>query len=103
MEHSDKRIDERIDEINNNYIALEKKVNETITMVNQLILNVNGANQFVAGLHNALHKAGFIESPEQMKKEADKLLEVKEKDEDVYNDKLYPEDCEPEPEMDEIN
>ena len=35
-----------------------------------------------------------------MKKEADKLLE---KDEDVYNDKLYPEDCEPEPEMDEIN
>lgn len=95
MEHG-KRLDERIDEIHNNYVALEAKVNETITMMNQLILNVNGANQFIAALHNGLHKAGLIDSPEQIKKDADKLLQIEmEKQKDM--------EPEPEPEMDEVN
>ena len=105
MEHSQKRVDERFDDFlkkvdvmetelkewKDKYIGLENKLNETIKMTNELILNVNGANQFIAGLHNALHKAGFIDSPEQMKKEADKLLEEQNKD------------MEPEPEMEEVN
>ena len=88
----DKSDSERIDEIHKNYVALEAKVNETITMMNQLILNVNGANQFIASLHNGLHKAGLIDSPEQIKKDADKLLQMENQN-----------DMEPEPEMDEVN
>jgi predicted heme/steroid binding protein len=87
--------EKRIEEIHNNYVALEGKVNETIKMVNELILNVNGANQFIAGLHNGLHKAGLIDSPEQIKKEADKLLQMEKQKEQSQT--------EPEPEMEEVN
>lgn len=105
MEHT-KRVDERFDEFlkkvddmetelkewKDKYIGLENKLNQTITMTNQLILNVNGSNQFIAGLHNALHKAGLIDSPEQIKKDADKILQMENQKE-----------MEPEPEMDEVN
>jgi uncharacterized protein YoxC len=57
------------------YVKLENKLNETIEMTNQLILNVNGANQFICGLHNALHKAGLIaDGVEETKKKADEVL-----------------------------
>jgi hypothetical protein len=67
-------------ELESKYLKLEQKLNETITMTNQLILNVNGANQFICGLHNALYKAGLIASPAEIKKEADKLLETQTKE-----------------------
>ena len=109
MEHT-KRVDERFDDFlkkvdvmetelkewKDKYLGLENKLNETITMTNELILNVNGANQFIASLHNALHKAGLIDSPEQIKKEADKLLQM-----DMEKQKNM--EPEPEPEMDEVN
>jgi len=93
----DKVVDENIyalktelKDMESKYLKLEQKLNETITMTNQLILNVNGANQFICGLHNALHKVGLIDSPAEIKKEADKLLETQNK--------------EPEPEpMEEVN
>jgi len=51
------------------YIGLENKLNETIKMTNELIINVNASNQFVCDIHNSLADAGFIKSPEQIKKD----------------------------------
>lgn len=70
-----------IEEIHKNYLLLEKKVNETIVMVNQLIVNVNSSNQFVCNIHNALAQAGFCKSPEEIIKEIQK---EKEKSKDAF-------------------
>lgn len=119
MEHSQKRVDERFDDFlkkvdvmetelkewKDKYIGLENKLNETIKMTNQLIVNVNASNQFVVDIHNALADAGFIKSPEQIQKdiadgnipeEAKKLMMSAQMN-------MVPEDAEPEPEMDEVN
>jgi len=69
MDLVEKTDSERIDEIFQKYVGLENKVNETITMVNQLIVNVNSSNQFVCNIHNALAQAGFCKSPEEIVKE----------------------------------
>lgn len=76
-------------------IATEKKLNETIDMLNQLILNVNSSNKFVADLHNALADVGMIKPP----KESDEPKEDEPKKADLDLSEL-----EPEPEvMDEVN
>lgn len=69
MDLVEKTDSERIDEIFQKYVTLENKVNETITMVNQLIVNVNSSNQFVCNIHNALAQAGLCKSPEEIVKE----------------------------------
>lgn len=117
-----KRVDERFDDFLANYsrmetelkewkdkyIGLENKVNETIKMTNQLIINVNSSNRFVCDIHNALAAAGFIKSPDEIKKdikdgnipeEAKKLLAQM----GDTNVKEEINEIEPEPEMEEVN
>jgi hypothetical protein len=58
-----------IEKLRNDCIKHENKLNEVITMVNQLIVNVNAANQFIASLHNALADAGLVKKPEEIIKD----------------------------------
>jgi len=120
MEHEKKRVDERFDDFlkkvdvmetelkewKDKYIGLENKLNETIKMTNQLIVNVNASNQFVCDIHNSLADAGFIKSPEQIKKDIaeDNIPEGARKlmahCEDNVSMTIKEE---PEPEMEEVN
>jgi hypothetical protein len=83
MEPSQKRVDERFDDFlkkvddmetelkewKDKYIKLETTLNQTITMTNQLIVNVNASNQFIAELHNALADAGLVKKPSEIIKD----------------------------------
>ena len=64
-----KNMETELKEWKDKYISLETKLNETIKMTNQLILNVNGSNKFVCDLHNALADAGLIKKPEEIIKD----------------------------------
>ena len=95
-----KTLETELKEWKDKYIGLENKLNETIKMTNQLILNVNGANKFICELHNALADAGLIKKPAEIIKDikdgnipegAKKLMEGF----DIKD--------EPEPEMEEVN
>ena len=90
-----------IEKLRNDCIKHENKLNEVITMVNQLIVNVNAANQFIASLHNALADAGLIKKPEEI------IKDIKEGNipDEVKNTMIHPNQIlgfenEPEPEMD---
>ena len=86
MTHTDNTVDERFDDFLANYsrmetelkewkdkyIGLEKSLNQTITMTNQLITNVNASNQFIAELHNALADAGLVKKPEDIIRDIEK-------------------------------
>ena len=59
-------LQKEIDELKSKCIGYEDKLNSVIAMTNDLIKNVNNANQFIAGLHNALADAGVIKKPEEV-------------------------------------
>ena len=59
-------LQKEVDELKSKCIGYEDKLNSVIGMTNDLIKNVNNANQFIAGLHNALADAGVIKKPEEV-------------------------------------
>tara|TARA_R110002049_G_scaffold148216_1_gene311110 strand:- start:1508 stop:1750 length:243 start_codon:yes stop_codon:yes gene_type:complete len=59
-------LQKEIDELKSKCIGYEDKLNSVIAMTNDLIKNVNNANQFVAALHNGLADAGIIKKPEEV-------------------------------------
>lgn len=69
VEYKIEDLKKEIDELNSKCIGYENKLNETIKMTNELIINVNAANQFIASLHNALADAGLIKKPEEIMKD----------------------------------
>ena len=80
-------MEKELSEWRDKYIGLETSLNQTIQMVNQLVMNVNASNKFVADLHNALADAGLCSSPKEVMDnikedkippEAEKLIEENE-------------------------
>jgi len=99
-------LQKEINELKEGCIKTENKLNETITMVNQLITNVNAANQFIASLHNALADAGLIKKPEEIVKDIkDGNIPEEAKETMIHSKPIKGIDVEPEPEpeMDEVN
>jgi len=89
-----------IEKLRNDCIKHENKLNEVITMVNQLIVNVNGANQFIATLHNALADAGFIKKPEEIVKDIKEgNIPDEVKNTMIHTNQILGFQNEPEPEM----
>ena len=107
VEYKCEDLKKEIDELRNGCIKTENKLNETITMVNQLIVNVNAANQFIASLHNALADAGLIKKPEEIIKDIKEgNIPEEAKETMIHSKQIAGLDVEPEPEpeeMDEVN
>jgi hypothetical protein len=107
VEYKIEDLKKEIDDVKANCINDENKLNETIKMVNQLIVNVNAANQFIASLHNALADAGLIKKPEEIVKDIKEgNIPEEAKDTMIHSKQIAGIDVEPEPEpeeMDEVN
>ena len=95
------RMEKELKEWKDKYIGLENSLNQTIQMTNQLIVNVNASNQFIAELHNALADAGLVKSPAEIKKDI-KNDNIPEGARKLMEQPQY-EEPEPEPEMEEVN
>jgi len=87
---------EELKDFERKYTLLENKLNETIKMTNQLIINVNASNQFICDIHNALASAGFIKSPDEIKKDIASGNIPEEAKKLLINPQIEPE---PEPEL----
>lgn len=100
-------LQKEIEDLKSKCCGYEDKLNSVIKMTNDLIQNVNGANQFIAGLHNALADAGLIKKPEEIIKDINEgNIPEDVKDTMIHSKQIAGMDTEPEPEpeeMDEVN